>query len=561
MKLVNKIRFGKNLAAEHFKLSNTSIGIRLGLLVGFLASLLIAVGLLGFYALDRSEAELEHLYNKRMLPVERAAALQKDAILNRVLLLEAIIHGMEQGNEKEYLKKIENNISAITKNWKLISGDAHTDKEKELVDAYRDARNNFGQNAVLPIMDALRSGDRDVALMIEEVAGQEYQPVKTSVSNLVAYYMKQGHLDINTAIARNHRYSYIVFGAVLCGLFLSIISSFFIIRGITQPLKTAVSLAESVSSGDLTNTVEASSNDEVGQLMKAIAVMNTRLREIVSEVVESVENVEYSAKQITDGNIDLSERTEEQASSLEETSASMEEMTSTVDQNAKFARQASDLANAVRADASNGGQVVDRTVTAMSEINNSSRKIADIISTINAISFQTNLLALNAAVEAARAGEEGRGFAVVASEVRTLAQRSADAAKEIKDLIEESAEKVKVGTDLVDESGTTLLGIIEGINKVADIVDEINSASQEQSSGINQVNTAVARMDDMTQKNAAMLEESVASTRSLHDETESLARLMSFFKLGQCNVRRTKSITPVDTNQTLPPRVASLYGK
>jgi len=211
----------------------------------------------------------------------------------------------------------------------------------------------------------------------------------------------------------------------------------------------------------------------------------------------------------------------------------MEEMTTTVNQNADFARRASELANIVRTDASKGSEVVERAINAMGEINKSSGRISEIVTTIDGIAFQTNLLALNAAVEAARAGQEGRGFAVVASEVRALAQRSAEAAKEIKALILDSASKVQAGTNLVDESGKTLMGIVEGINTVANIVADIKDASQEQSLGINQVNTAVTRMDDMTQQNAAMLEETVASTRAMHQESEGLAELMRYFKLDE----------------------------
>ena len=541
MKFFKKSNLNEAGGKRLFRFGDASISMRLGVLVAFMSLLLATVGVFGLVTLRQMENELQHLYTQRLLPIEDATAQQKNVIQNRVYLLEAMMHGNESEERAKYIEKINKTIQdygAWTKKIKNISDP----EQKKLFEAYKDARGNFGRTTVLPILDAIKAGDLEVAFMTEELSGQEFKPVEAAVNKLVNFQTTRAHKDIKSAIAKNERFSYFVIAAIAGGLLLSVLSALVIIRGITKPLKAAVSLSESISSGDLSQTIDVDSNDEVGRMVKAIATMNERLRQIVAQVSESVANVESGARQINDGNVALSQRTEEQASSLEETASSMESLAEAMFRNAEFAREASTLANVVRNEAGDGGEVVDRAISAMGEINESSGKISEIITTIDGIAFQTNLLALNAAVEAARAGEQGRGFAVVANEVRSLAQRSADAAKEIKELIQASVDKVKAGTVLVDESGKTLMGIITGIEKVADVVGEIDRANQEQSTGISQVNTAIASMDEMTQSNAAMLEESVAATRSLHDETRDLESLISFFKTGDTHTAASKEL-------------------
>jgi methyl-accepting chemotaxis protein-1 (serine sensor receptor) len=308
--------------------------------------------------------------------------------------------------------------------------------------------------------------------------------------------------------------------------------AFALIRMIVRPIGEAARIADAVAGGELAIKIAVTSNDEVGRLLVSLSSMRDNLTRIVRDVRENSQLIASAAEQISAGNTNLSQRTEEQASSLEETASSMEEMTSTVKQNADNAARANQMAEAARSQAEKGGQVVGQAVTAMDEINEASRKIADIISTIDGIAFQTNLLALNAAVEAARAGEQGRGFAVVATEVRNLAQRSATAAKEIKALIEDSVSKVGAGSKLVEQSGQTLNEIVVSVKKVSDVVADIAAASNEQSSGIEQVNQAVVQMDEMTQQNAALVEEAAAAGRSLEEQATLLAQLMGFFKLG-----------------------------
>jgi methyl-accepting chemotaxis protein len=297
-------------------------------------------------------------------------------------------------------------------------------------------------------------------------------------------------------------------------------------------LSDVLRVLNSMSNGDLTNKIEANYEGIFGALKDSANTTINKLMEVISEIRGASVTLRNGASEIATGNADLSKRTEEQASSLEETASSMEEMTSVVKQGAENSRDANDLAQIAKKKATDGGVVVQKAVTAMEEINKSSKEIADIIGVIEEIAFQTNLLALNAAVEAARAGEQGRGFAVVAGEVRNLAQRSADASKEIKDLIRNSETKVSEGSSLVNESGKTLADIEEAVVKVSAMIEDISAGAEEQTSGIEQVNTAVAQMDEMTQQNAALVEEASASSEAVSDRAAGLAKMMEFFNTG-----------------------------
>jgi methyl-accepting chemotaxis protein len=307
----------------------------------------------------------------------------------------------------------------------------------------------------------------------------------------------------------------------------------FIARSISVPLRIAANVADRVAGGDLTVDIQPSSKDESGKLLESLKVMNEGLHKVVMQIRQGAETIKTASTEIAAGNMDLSSRTEQQASSLEETASAMEELTTTVKQNADNAKQANQLAASASQIAIEGGTVVEKVVATMDDINNSSKKIVDIISVIDGIAFQTNILALNAAVEAARAGEQGRGFAVVASEVRNLAQRSASAAKEIKELIDDSVSKVDIGSRLVGEAGSTMEGIVDSIRRVTDIVAEISAASQEQSSGIEEVNRAITQMDEATQQNAALVEQATAATQSLLIQADELGVAVNSFKVDR----------------------------
>ena len=351
------------------------------------------------------------------------------------------------------------------------------------------------------------------------------------VTKLVTLNTKGGDdaSDAATALYKNARMTSIILLVLNIGIGMAL--AMWIARIVSAPLQEAVSLARDVAGGDLTRSIDATTACETGQLMQALKDMTGNLQKLVSQVRQGTDTIATASAEIASGNQDLSSRTEEQASSLEETASSMEELTSTVKQNADNARQANQLAQSASGIAVKGGDVVGQVVGTMASINESSRKIVDIISVIDGIAFQTNILALNAAVEAARAGEQGRGFAVVASEVRNLAQRSASAAKDIKALINDSVEKVEAGSSLVNQAGTTMNEIVTSITRVTDIMSEITSASREQSEGIEQVNTAIVQMDQVTQQNAALVEQAAAAAESMQEQAGKLSEVVSVFKL------------------------------
>ncbi|MGQ9659522.1 MAG: methyl-accepting chemotaxis protein [Thermochromatium sp.] len=328
-----------------------------------------------------------------------------------------------------------------------------------------------------------------------------------------------------------------------------------LIEIIAQGLADIAAVLNAIAAGDLSRTIEAEYSGTFGQVKDDTNTTVARLREMVGRILEVSEAISTAAGEIASGNQDLSQRTEEQAASLEETASSMEELNATVKQNAQNAEQANALAQNANTIAARGGDMVQRVVDTMSSIQESSRRIADIINVIDGIAFQTNILALNAAVEAARAGEQGRGFAVVAAEVRNLAQRSAQAAKEIKELITDSVNKIEGGAELALQAGTTMSEILDSFRQVTILVDEISGASREQSLGIEQVTKAITQMDEAVQQNAALVEQAAAAAASLEDQTRVLSQAVSIFKLSSTAVRtqdRPRPTAPVRKQTATP---------
>jgi methyl-accepting chemotaxis protein len=305
------------------------------------------------------------------------------------------------------------------------------------------------------------------------------------------------------------------------------------VRSIRTPLAQLVLVASRIGHGDLTVRVDTTRHDEIGQVSQSLADMRDALSKIVSQVRASTESIQVASAEVASGNTDLSQRTEAAASNLQSTASSIEHLSGSVKHSADSATHANELSNAASSVASRGGEMVSRVISTMDEIHAASRKIADIIGTIDGIAFQTNILALNAAVEAARAGEQGRGFAVVASEVRSLAQRSADASREIRGLIGSSVERVETGARLVQEAGATMTEIVSSVRRVTDIIAEISNDTNHQRDGIGKVNSAVSELDQMTQQNAALVEQSAAAAESLRDQAMRLSGMVSTFQITE----------------------------
>jgi methyl-accepting chemotaxis protein len=391
---------------------------------------------------------------------------------------------------------------------------------------------------VIPLTPRTRRSQPDaISASVAQISGAESSLLAVRADEVAALQTKtQIALIAGTVISA-------VLGMLLAG---------WIARLVAPPLREAVGLAEAIAEGDLTGVIVPRTTEEVGALLCALSNMQAKLVSMVSGVKVSTGSINAAATEVSAGNADLSARTEEQAASLEQAASSMEELNSTVKQNTDNARRASALAANASEVANRGNEVVGRVVTTMSDINESSSKIAEITGIIEGIAFQTNILALNAAVEAARAGEQGRGFAVVASEVRSLAQRSSAAAKEINGLIGASVTRIRHGTGEVAEAGRTMSDVTSAVSRVTDLMREIAAASEEQSRGIEQVGQAIVQMDQVTQQNAALVEEAAAAAQSLEDQGRQLGAIVATFRLPGGLARSTSSGVPQSRQATMP---------
>jgi methyl-accepting chemotaxis protein-1 (serine sensor receptor) len=519
------------IPAIKFKLPAMTVRNRLRGVLGLLGLMLLAGAAIGLGAMQLQNEGMRKMYDEELVPTEIISRINTRSLMSFIVMGEAsnLLDKPDQLKQKlGEFEKFQTEMTALKKEYAALP---KSPALQELYNKWRSTDDEYTQ-AKKDMLDALNQKDPSATDVLEMQVRPLLMERQDALAKLIEAQRVEAKQIYDGQLSRYQWIRAMCLLALVAGLLVALVAAVLLIRSIIGTLTHAVRVANEIAQGRLGHGIKVDRKDELGQLLEAFRSMDERLAAIVGEVRHGSGAVSTAAQQIARGNDDLSQRTQEQASSLEETASSMEEMTSTVKQNAENASHANQLARGAREQAERGGEVVTQAVGAMREINESSRKISDIVSLIDEIAFQTNLLALNAAVEAARAGEQGRGFAVVATEVRNLAQRSAGAAKEIKGLIADSAEKVRTGTSLVDQSGKALAEIVDSVKKVTDIVAEIAAASQEQSAGIDQVNNAVTQMDEMTQQNAALVEEAAAAARAMQEQAGELARQVGFFRLG-----------------------------
>ncbi|MGU7768759.1 methyl-accepting chemotaxis protein [Burkholderia sp. MR1-5-21] len=502
---------------------------------GLLAAVVVIVSGMALKALSDTNDEFSRYMNgvnaRANLAAEIRTAVDERAIAarNLVLVTKPADVELELADVQRAHKDVQDRLAKLKD---LVAiGSGATDRARELVDDIARVESSYGPVA-LNIVGLAQSGKKDEA--IAEI-DSHCRPLLAQLVRATDAYATHTHTrELTIAQAFAARYAserdLLVVISVLA-VALAIGGGLWITRAITTPIVKAVDVARTVADGDLGSHIDVRGNDETRDLLDALHTMNARLIDIVGRVRDSSNSIATAVGEIASGNLDLSQRTEEQAASLQETAATMEQFTSTVRLNAENAQQASTLAANASDVAQRGSHVVGRVVDTMTEIGDSSSKIADITGIIEGIAFQTNILALNAAVEAARAGEQGRGFAVVASEVRSLAQRSSTAAKEIKELITASVQTIRDGSTLAGEAGRTMTDVTQAVARVTDIMGEIAAASAEQSRGIDQVNLTITQMDQTTQQNAALVEQAAAASKSLDAQGRELAQTVAAFRM------------------------------
>ena len=507
------------------------IATRLWIPTAAMACLLAVMGATTVLRTGGQIAQSDEIARNQESKLFDAATWQGLTTANATRVMTSLV-GSDPAVEATLKPEIEATTARINEIAKRVEAAALSDAEKAGLNriastrkAYIDARN---------VAKATKAaGDADAAKT--QLANQVQPALAAYLTSQQAYVTLQQELGKalrNQAGLERMHTVWVVVGLMALSVLGLALGTVLLVRSVCRPMATLQAIAKRVGDGDLDVEIDLQRNDEIGAVNHSLAAMRDALRGIVGQVRQAAESIQVASAEVASGNIDLSQRTEQAASNLQQTASSLEHLTGNVRQSADAASQANQLAASASTVARRGGEVVAQVVSTMDAINGSSKRIADIIGTIDGIAFQTNILALNAAVEAARAGEQGRGFAVVAAEVRSLAQRSAEAAREIKGLIGSSVEKVETGARLVQDAGATMGEIVASVQRVTDIIGEISAAAAEQSNGIITVNGAVTQLDQMTQQNAALVEQSAAAAESLNDQAQRLSASMQVFRLS-----------------------------
>jgi methyl-accepting chemotaxis protein len=505
-----------------------ALGLSGALLAGF-------AGGIGLYTSSQLGASLSDTVNaSHALQSSQQADMMHDALRGDAQL--ALLGALEQNAEliESARAGLKDHAETFDAALNELSGHSLSDDSRAALTLVRPLVQKYTESVAQVVgLSATDARAAQAAMPAVQTVFSELEDQMAAMSESIEKHSQQ----LEATASERVQDSAVLIGAALAlAVALMTAASLSLARSMAAPINHAVSVADSLAQGDLTVSISPSGNDEARHLLQSLAHMQASFASIVKEVKSNADEVASASAQIAGGNQDLSNRTEQQASALQETAATMDQLGSTVRNNADHARQANQLALGASSVARKGGEVMGQVVTTMTGINDSSKKIAEIIGVIDGIAFQTNILALNAAVEAARAGEQGRGFAVVAGEVRNLAHRSAEAAREVKSLVNASVDRVEQGTALVGQAGHTMDEIVSAIKRVTDIVAEISAASAEQSAGIDQVGLAVSQMDQSTQRNTALIEESAAASETLKQQARQLVDAVAAFKTLRSDV-------------------------
>ncbi len=518
----------------------------IAMLVAFVVSVLVIAGI-GLAGMSSASKSLKALHDESMARSQLASESVEQTLNNRMQVLLSFQHdpngelaSIHDHPVTEHLEAIAANQARANAIHKQLAEGNLSAQERSLLTAVEAARAAWRPKLAAAI-ESIRNNDYSATTMAAFLAATRVEGVQVlkTAEALRSYQIEQAHLHYQAAEARYTQALWIFAAALLLLVVPSVLLALALLTRLKGGFMTASTALKQIADSDLSHPVPHSGTDEIGYMLQHMEGMRSNLSHAVANVKTGAGAIASASAQVAAGTLDLSSRTEQQASALEETAAATEELSSTVQQNADNAVQANELAGEARRMAQNGGDIVGQMVSTMAEINQSAKKIVDIISVIDGIAFQTNILALNAAVEAARAGEQGRGFAVVAGEVRSLAGRSAEAAREAQVLITDAVNKAEMGNAQAAQAGTSMQEIVSGIQRVAGIVDEIALASREQASGLAQINQAVSHLDGVTQQNAALVEQSSAAAAALQQQAHHLAEVADTFRLEeQAGLRR-----------------------